>query len=65
MELHSILPTLTLKEIDKSFIEVKLDGAVFDVPLQALLSPVTRPYGAWQDMQSQFAESDNVGIPAI
>jgi hypothetical protein len=65
MELHSILPTLTLKEIDKSFIEVKLDGAVFDVPLQALLSPVTRPYGAWQDMQSQFAEADNVGIPAI
>jgi hypothetical protein len=65
MKLHSILSTLTLNDIDKSFIEVKKDGAVFDVPVQALLSPVTRPYGAWQDMQTQSAEANNVGIPMI
>jgi len=65
MKLHSILPILTLDDINKSFIEVKKDGAVFDVPVQALLSPVTRPYGAWQDMQTQSAEANNVGIPMI
>jgi hypothetical protein len=65
MKLHSILSTLTLDDINKSFIEVKKDGAVFDVPVQALLSPVTRPYGAWQDMQSQSANANNVGIPMI
>jgi hypothetical protein len=65
MELHSILPTLTLNDIDKSLIEVKKDGAVFDVPLQALLSPVTRPYGAWQDMQTQSAAAINTGYPMI
>ena len=65
MELHSILPVLTLREIDKSLIEVKLNGAVFDVPLQALLSPVTRPYGAWQDMVTQSAPADDTGVPMI
>jgi hypothetical protein len=65
MELRSILPTLTLNDIDRSFIEVKLNGAVFDVPVQALLSPVTRPYGAWQDMQTQSAVANNTGVEMI
>ena len=65
MELHSILPILTLNDINKSLVEIKKDGAVFDVPLQALLSPVTRPYGAWQDMVTQSAPADDTGVPMI
>lgn len=65
MELHSILPTLSLNDIDKSLIEIKKDGAVFDVPLQALLSSVTRPYGAWQDNQTQSTTASNIGIEMI
>lgn len=65
MELHSILPTLSLNDIDKSLIEIKKDGAVFDVPLSTILAANSKPYGSWQDNQSQQAGSINVGYPMI
>jgi len=65
MSLYGTLSNLTLEDANKAFIEVKLNGAIFNAPLNALLSPVTRPYGAWQDMQTQSAEANNVGIPMI
>jgi hypothetical protein len=65
MSLYGTLSNLTLEDANKAFIEVKLNGAIFNAPLNALLSPVTRPYGAWQDMQTQSATAISTGYPMI
>ena len=65
MSSYGTLSNLTLEDANKAFIEVKLNGTICNVPLNALLSPVTRPYGAWQDNQTQSAAATSTGYPMI